>query len=162
MLTPEAEEYRKQFRSEAERRITLCPWASTGDRSLPSLEELEIEGYMMSLCHSGVKPPYGDMRQMLGLLAASDLVVSVDSGPLYVASALGVPVIGFYTRVWPPRLWPQSGWSAIWCNGEDIQPLDLDWVVEQAVRRLQGDAHCAEMWSTRTDAPELRAFRIVA
>ena len=158
-LTPEAEEYRKQYRSEAEKRVTVAAYSSTGDRSLPTLEELEIDGYEMSLCHCGVRPPYGDMHQMLGLLAASDLVISVDSGPLYAASALGIPVIGFYTRVWPPRLWPQSGWSAIWANHEDIQPLDLDWVVEQAYRRLAGDAYCAEMWSTRTDEPELRAFR---
>lgn len=159
MLTLEAEEHRKQYRSEAEKRITVAAYSSTGDRSLPTLEELEIDGYTVSLCHSGVRPPYGDLHQMLGLLAASDLVISVDSGPLYAASALGIPVIGFYTRVWPPRLWPQDQWTAVWCNHEDIQPLDLDWVAEQAVRRLEGDAHCAEMWSTRTDEPELRAFR---
>ncbi len=160
MLTPEAEEHRRQFRGEADKRITVAPYSSTGDRSLPALEELEVDDYAISICHSGVKPPYGDMHEMLGLLAASDLVVSVDSGPLYAASALGIPVIGFYTRVWPPRLWYQDNWSAIWCNHEDIQPLDLDWVTEQAVRRLAGYSYNAEMWSTRTDDPELRCFRV--
>ncbi|GAG35585.1 unnamed protein product, partial [marine sediment metagenome] len=162
MLTTEAEEYRKQFRSEAERRITLAPYSSTGDRSLPSLEEL-VEGYFLDhvveICHSGVKPPYGDLHQMMGLMAASDLVVAVDSGPLYVASALGIPVIGLYTRVWPPRLWYQDNWTAIWCNHEDIEPLDLDWLIEQVYRRLEGKACVAETWSIRGDEPERRAFR---
>ncbi len=158
-LTPEAEEYRRQFCSEAARRITLAPYSSTGDRSLPSLEKLEFEGYTVSVCHSGVKPPYGDMHQMMGLLAASDLVIAVDSGPLYVASALGVPVLGFYTRVWPPRLWYQDNWTAAWVNHEKVRPLDLDWIAEQALKRLNGDAMVAEGWSLRTDSPELRFWR---
>lgn len=48
-------------------------------------------------CGGGVDPaPPTTLRQMAALLAACALAVGNDSGPLHLATALGVPVVGFY------------------------------------------------------------------
>lgn len=47
-----------------------------------------------------------DLRTLLGLLDACDVVVSPDTGPLHIAVALGVPVIGLYGYTNPKRVGP--------------------------------------------------------
>jgi len=42
------------------------------------------------------KPPAMDIRSLAGLLAACDLVVSGDTGPMHLAAALGVPSVAVF------------------------------------------------------------------
>jgi len=43
-----------------------------------------------------IGPETGSILDLAALLAASDLVIGSDSGPLHLAAALGVPVVGLY------------------------------------------------------------------
>jgi heptosyltransferase I len=47
-----------------------------------------------------------DVRRMMWTVDGCDLIVSPDSGPLHVAHALGVPVVGLYGHTNPARVGP--------------------------------------------------------
>lgn len=47
-----------------------------------------------------------DVRRMMWTVDGCDLIVSPDSGPLHVAHALGVPVVGMYGHTNPARVGP--------------------------------------------------------
>ena len=49
-----------------------------------------------------------DLRRLAWLLAASDLVLSPDTGPLHLAVALGTPTIGLYGFTDPKRVGPYA------------------------------------------------------
>ena len=60
---------------------------------------------------SGVKSVAGRLRgeEIVALIAICDLVISIDSGPVHVAGAVGTPVIGLFGPVDPAlRLPPDS------------------------------------------------------
>lgn len=61
--------------------------------------------------HSGapIRSCLGDgIRRLMWLLDGCDLVVSPDTGPLHIAHALGVPVIGLFGHTNPWRVGPYS------------------------------------------------------
>jgi heptosyltransferase-3 len=51
------------------------------------------------------------LEDLIGLIASADAVVAPSTGPLHLASALGVPLVGFYSpvRVHHPRRWGPLG-----------------------------------------------------
>jgi heptosyltransferase I len=49
-----------------------------------------------------------DVRRMMWMVDGCDLVISPDTGPLHIAHALGVPVIGLYGHSNPARVGPYS------------------------------------------------------
>ena len=49
-----------------------------------------------------------DVRRMMWTVEGCDLLVSPDSGPLHLAHALGVPVVGLYGHTNPERVGPYS------------------------------------------------------
>lgn len=48
------------------------------------------------------------LQQLVGLMSQVDVVISPDSGPAHIASALGTPVIGLYACTWSKRSGPYS------------------------------------------------------
>jgi heptosyltransferase I len=48
------------------------------------------------------------LEQSKALLDRADLVISPDSGPAHIASALGTPVIGLYAATWSKRSGPYN------------------------------------------------------
>jgi heptosyltransferase I len=50
-----------------------------------------------------------DLRRLAWLLDGADLLLSPDTGPLHLASALGTPVIGLYGYTDPKRVGPYRG-----------------------------------------------------
>ncbi len=48
------------------------------------------------------------LEQSKALLERADLVISPDSGPAHIASALGTPVIGLYAATWSKRSGPYN------------------------------------------------------
>ncbi len=76
-----------------------------------------------------VAPPTG-VREMMALLALSSLVVGGDTGPLHVAAALGVPVVGLYGPTLPER------------NGPYTDKAEV--VVKSCPHRGQHKRECAE------------------
>ena len=66
-----------------------------------------------------------DLSQLIALLRGARFVVSVDSGPMHLAAALGIPVLSIHTWSDPRLVGPFSKKSWIWQGGE-IRKQDLD------------------------------------
>ncbi len=58
------------------------------------------------------------LAELLGLLRGARFVVSVDSGPMHLAAALGCPLLGIHTWSDPRRVGPYSTEAWIWQGGE--------------------------------------------
>ena len=103
---------------------------------------------------AGAEPPVKisvGLGPLMALLRGAKLVVSADTGPLHLASALGSPVVGLYGPTDPARNGPYSEGDVIVRNpgccatnyrrGKDYDRAMLSITVEQvfeaAVRRLE-------------------------
>ena len=81
------------------------------------------------------------LQESLGLLQAVDVVLSPDSGPAHIASALGTPVIGLYACTWSQRSGPYRY---------------LDECVdhfEQAAEQILHKPAAALRWGTKIERP---------
>ena len=81
------------------------------------------------------------LEQSKALLRKADLVISPDSGPAHIASALGTPVIGLYAATWSRRSGPYNS---------------LDLCVdrfEQAALRFRNKSPEDLRWGTRIEEP---------
>lgn len=58
-----------------------------------------------------------DVRRLVYLIAGSDLVISPDTGPLHIARALDVPVIGLYGYTNPKRTGPYRKYTDLVVDG---------------------------------------------
>jgi heptosyltransferase I len=58
-----------------------------------------------------------DVRRMVWLLDGSDLVISPDTGPLHIARALDVPVVGLYGYTNPKRTGPYRRYTDLVVDG---------------------------------------------
>ena len=58
-----------------------------------------------------------DVRRLVWLLAGSRLVISPDTGPLHLARALGVPVVGLYGYTNPKRYGPYRRFTDLVVDG---------------------------------------------
>ena len=58
--------------------------------------------------HRPISTLADDVRRMMWTVGGCDLLVSPDSGPLHLAHALGVPVVGLYGHTNPARVGPYS------------------------------------------------------
>jgi heptosyltransferase I len=57
-----------------------------------------------------------DVRRMMWLVAGSDLVIAPDTGPVHVARACDVPVIGLYGHTNPWRVGPYRRYEDLWVD----------------------------------------------
>ena len=81
------------------------------------------------------------LTQSMGLLERATVLLSPDSGPVHIASALGTPVIGLYAATWSRRSGPYNS---------------LDLTVDcfaQAARKFRGKEPEELRWGTRIEAP---------
>lgn len=81
------------------------------------------------------------LEQSKALLRKADLVISPDSGPAHIASALGTPVIGLYAATWSKRSGPYS--SLALCVDR----------FEQAARKFRNKGPQDLRWGTRIEVP---------
>lgn len=58
------------------------------------------------------------LGQLIGLLRRARAVISVDSGPMHLAAAVGVPLLSIHTWSDPRRVGPYSEAAWIWQGGE--------------------------------------------
>lgn len=79
------------------------------------------------------------LTELIGVLRAAAFVVSVDSGPMHMAAALGDRVLGIHTWTNPNRVGPYPGGSLVWKAGRicprselDVEEEDTDAVVAAA------------------------------
>src|SRR5207253_8913743 len=56
------------------------------------------------------------VRRALGIIAGSKLVIAPDTGPVHVARALQVPVIGLYGHTNPGRVGPYRMFEDLWVD----------------------------------------------
>jgi len=81
------------------------------------------------------------LEQSMALLKKATLVISPDSGPVHIASALGTPVIGLYAATWSRRSGPYNSLD-----------LCVDRFEEAAVKFRKSTAE-ALRWGTRIEKP---------
>ena len=76
----------------------------------PSEMEMRVAGEIEAAMQNGCINLVGKdtLEQSKAMLKRADLVISPDSGPAHVASALGTPVIGLYAATWSRRSGPYN------------------------------------------------------
>lgn len=112
---------------------------SGGPGELEQRAGKEIETAMASACINLVGKD--TLEQSKALLARADLVISPDSGPAHIASALGTPVIGLYAATWSKRSGPYNSLE-----------LCVD-RFEQAARQFRKKEAAELRWGTRIEEP---------
>jgi heptosyltransferase I len=81
------------------------------------------------------------LEQSKALLKKAALVISPDSGPAHIASALGTPVIGLYAATWSRRSGPYNSLD-----------LCVDRFAQAAMKFRKSTAE-ALRWGTRIEEP---------
>lgn len=56
------------------------------------------------------------IRQLTWIIAGSQLLVAPDTGPVHIARAFGVPVVGLYGHTNPWRVGPWRAWQDLWID----------------------------------------------
>jgi heptosyltransferase I len=79
------------------------------------------------------------LPQLLGLLSQSTVLLSPDSGPVHMATMVGLPVIGLYAATNPARVGPY--YSRQWC----IDKYD------EAARKYLGKPAAQIPWTTKIE-----------
>lgn len=92
-------------------------------------EIVRATGWRVVLVGTGVAPADLDsgvmdlldrtgLEDLIGLIRRARFVVSVDSGPMHLAAALGVPLLGIHTWSDPRKVGPFGEEAWIWQGGE--------------------------------------------
>ena len=82
-----------------------------------------------------------NLPQLLGLLARSTVLLSPDSGPVHMATMVGLPVIGLYAASNPQRAGPY--YSRQWCVDK----------YDEAARKFLGKAAHEIPWTKKIELP---------
>lgn len=76
------------------------------------------------------------LLEMGGLLREMDLLVTVDSGPMHVAAAVGTPVVAVFGPTHPVRTGPYGDAHLVVQRGADLSTLPAEPVIEAALEQL--------------------------
>jgi ADP-heptose:LPS heptosyltransferase len=76
------------------------------------------------------------MVELGGWLKAMDLLVTVDSGPMHMAAAIGVPVVAVFGPTFPGRTGPYGPRHRVVQQGSDLGRLPAAPVTEAALDAL--------------------------
>jgi heptosyltransferase I len=98
-----------------------------------------IEGLMQHPCRNLIGQD--TLEQSKALLRQADLLISPDSGPAHIASALGTPVLGLYAPTWSRRSGPYNSLD-----------LCVDHFAEAARQYRQREPEDLR-WGTRIEVP---------
>jgi len=82
--------------------IILSGGPSQLEREMGAAIEAQMQGPCVNLVGQDT------LEQSKALLQQVDIVISPDSGPAHIASALGTPVIGLYAATWSKRSGPYN------------------------------------------------------
>ena len=142
-LRPEEREARRRFAARFDRPVAALVPASANprkdwpaDRYIALAERLDRELGLQVVLIGGpgrietaaaraivegarvdVANELGDgVRRLLWLTAASRLVIAPDTGPVHIARALGVPVVGLYGHTNPWRVGPYRACEDLWID----------------------------------------------
>ena len=109
----------------------------------PSVVEHEVgERIQTAMCHRPANLIGDtDLKQLLALLQRATVLISPDSGPAHMATAVGTPVIGLYASTNPERAAPYL--SRRWCVNH----------YPDAMRRFNHMDAATARWGTRVRDP---------
>jgi len=94
-----------------------------------SADEVEMARQITALSRVPVRNALGDgLRRLLWILSGSTLVISPDTGPLHMARAMGIPVIGLYGYTNPKRSGPYRIFEDLTVDGYARHP-DEDYAI---------------------------------
>lgn len=83
----------------------------------PSDRERRIAREIIASANTPVVDALGDgVRRLVWLLHGSRLVVAPDTGPVHIARALGIPVVGLYGHTNPWRVGPWQAFRDLWID----------------------------------------------
>jgi heptosyltransferase I len=116
-------------------RVVLTGGPSAVERAMGQAIEKSAESQLVNLV-GGVTLP-----QLYALLERADVLVSPDSGPVHMATAAGVPVIGLYAATNPDRGGPYL--SRSWCVNR----------YDQAAQMIYGRPAGELPWTTKMEKP---------
>jgi heptosyltransferase I len=116
-------------------RVLLC--------GAPNDAEREMGAAIVRRARTSVGNRIGEdnLPQLLALLSRASVLLSPDSGPVHMATAVGTPVIGLYAATNPARTGPYL--SREWCV--DAYP--------EAARRFRGRNADQLPWHTKIEVP---------
>lgn len=132
-------EYYAEVADYAVREMGMQVVLSGGPGELEQRMGEHIEQSMQASCRNLVGKD--TLEQSKAMLQRADLVITPDSGPAHIASALGTPVIGLYAATWSRRSGPYNS---------------LDLCVdrfEQAARQFRKKEATELRWGTRIEEP---------
>jgi heptosyltransferase I len=83
----------------------------------PSSREADlVQTILGSVKYKPLNTLGNDVRRMMWLVAGSDLLIAPDTGPVHIARARGVPVIGLYGHTNPWRVGPYRKYEDLWVD----------------------------------------------
>jgi heptosyltransferase I len=83
----------------------------------PGQREQAIAHEIQSQSTAAIDLAMGDsVRRLAWIIGGSNLVVAPDTGPVHIARALGVPVIGLYGHTNPWRVGPWRAYEDLWVD----------------------------------------------
>jgi heptosyltransferase I len=83
----------------------------------PGEREQQIANEIVARSTAGIEWAMGDsVRRLAWILEGSSLVVAPDTGPVHIARALDVPVVGIYGHTNPWRVGPWRAFSDLWVD----------------------------------------------
>ncbi len=83
----------------------------------PGDREQAIAQTILDCTSAKIEWAMGDsVRRLAWIVGGSDLLVAPDTGPVHIARALGVPVIGIYGHTNPWRVGPWRRYSDLWVD----------------------------------------------
>jgi len=147
IISPCSSHRRRNWRPEYYAEVADYAIASLGMRVIlcggPSeIERRTGEQIVQSMKHACENTIGKDtLVQMLATLERATLIITPDSGPAHMATAVGTPVIGLYAATNPARSGPYL--SRQWC----IDKYDI------AARRLLGKPASEIPWTTKIERP---------
>ena len=81
------------------------------------------------------------LNELMGILAAADLLVTNDSGPLHLAGALGTKTVSFFGPETPSLYGPAGEGHEVLYSGIDCSPC-INIYNAKTVRCMRGEPEC--------------------
>jgi heptosyltransferase I len=79
-------------------------------------ERVIVDEILTAGSHAPLVELNDDVRRMMWLIAGSQLVIAPDTGPVHIARACGVPVVGLYGHTNPWRVGPYRKYEDLWVD----------------------------------------------
>jgi heptosyltransferase I len=130
-IIPASAQYKKDWLAERWARVADALERDFGFRVLiaggPGEREAAIAEQIRAHSSSRIEMAMGDsVRRLAWIVGGSNLLVAPDTGPVHIARALGVPVVGIYGHTNPWRVGPWRAYQDLWVDkytGEGKKPV---------------------------------------